>query len=34
MICSSELIWVMVDIVNYMWCNCKIENICIFDILV
>ena len=31
---SSELIWVMVDKkknLNYMWCDCKFENICIID---
>ena len=33
MFSSSELIWVMVGIVHYM-CDCKFENICIFDILV
>ena len=37
MFSSSELIWVLVDQkknLNYMWCDCKFENICIFDILV
>ena len=29
MISSSELIWVMVDIVELHVCNCKIDNICI-----
>ena len=35
MFSSSELTWVLVDKkLNYMWCDCKFENICIFDILV
>ena len=34
MFSSIELIWVMVDIVDYMWCNCELDNICIIDIIV
>ena len=35
MFSSSELIWVLVDQkLNYMLCDSKFENICIFDILV
>ena len=34
MFSSSEQILIWLILLNYMWCNCELDDICIIDIIV